>query len=191
MIGRLLVVVCLLAPMSVWAQAPQNLTATEGDGEVSLTWDAPTVEAEDSLLCHRVYRDTTSINDNPEDETDHRIASIDAMETPSYTDTEVTNGVTYYYRVTAEIAEDEDGSVSCGDAAAEESDFSNQDSATPGPPTPPSELEAEGEAEQVELSWTANSEDDLAGYDVYRSTASFADSADATRVNGSLVTGTT
>lgn len=191
MIGRLLVILCLLAPVSAWAQAPQNLTATEGDEAVSLTWEAPTVEAEDSLLCYRVYRDTTSITDNPEDETDHRIANPGPAESPSYTDTEVTNGVTYYYRVTAEIAEDEDGSVSCGDAAAEESGFSNQASATPGAPAPPSELGAEGDDGSVELSWTANSEDDLAGYDVYRSTVSFDDSADATRVNGSLVTGTT
>lgn len=138
MIGRLLVVLCLLAPVSAWAQAPQNLTATGDDGEVSLTWEAPTVEEEDSLLCHRVYRDTNSIPDeNPEDHTGKRIAEVEASDESSstYADTDVTNGTRYFYRVTAETGETGEGAVSCGGSESEESSFSNEAMATPGPVT--------------------------------------------------------
>jgi fibronectin type 3 domain-containing protein len=39
----------------------------------------------------------------------------------------------------------------------------------------------------VDLNWDANSEDDLAGYNVYRSTSSFQETANATQVNDELV----
>ncbi len=136
MTGRLLIVLSLLAPVGAWAQVPQNLTATGADEEVSLTWEGPTVEEEDSLLCHRVYRDTNSIpDDTPENHTEKRIAELEASDGGpfAYTDTDVTNGTPYFYRVTAEIAETGDGPVPCGDSEANESDFSNQASATPSP----------------------------------------------------------
>ena len=135
MIGRLLIVVCLLAPVSAWAQAPQNLTATGNDEEVSLTWQEPLVEEEDSLLCYRVYRNTTSIPDtmDPDDESEHRIARLDPPVDPAHTDTVVTNGTQYFYRVTAETAETDEETVSCGGPEAQESSFSNEAAATPAP----------------------------------------------------------
>jgi hypothetical protein len=137
MIGRLLVVLSLLAPLGAWAQMPpQNLTATDGDEEVSLTWEEPTLE-EDSLLCYRVYRATTSIDGNPDDHIEDRIAELDASGggSPAYTDTDVINGTQYFYRVTAETGEAEEGTLSCGGPEAEESAFSNEAMATPGPVT--------------------------------------------------------
>ena len=44
---------------------------------------------------------------------------------------------------------------------------------------------------QIDLLWTENAEGDLAGYNVYRSTAAFAERAAATQVNTSLLTDTT
>jgi hypothetical protein len=134
MIGRLIVVFSLLMPVCARAQVPQNLTATGGDEEVSLTWEQPTVEEEDALLCYRVYRDTTSIpDDNPEDQSEKRIAELDASgDGPfGYTDTNVANGTRYFYRVTAEVGEAEEGAVSCGGDEADESSFSNEATATP------------------------------------------------------------
>lgn len=55
------------------------------------------------------------------------------------------------------------------------------------PPAAPTGLTAKASDSQVSLSWNANSETDLAGYNVYRSTTS---GSGYTKVNGSLVTGT-
>jgi len=136
MIGRLLIACCLLVPMGVLAQVPQNLTATGGDADVALTWEGPTVENDERLLCHRVYRDTSSIPDDPEGQAEKRIAELDATgQGPfEYTDSDVTNDTRYFYRVTAEIGETGDGAISCGGSEAEESEFSNEATATPRAP---------------------------------------------------------
>ena len=136
MIGRLLIACCLLVPVGALAQVPQNLTATGGDAEVALTWEGPTVENDERLLCHRVYRDTSSIPDDPEGQAEKRIAELDASgQGPfEYTDSDVFNDTRYFYRVTAEIGETGDGAVSCGGAGAEESEFSNEATAIPRAP---------------------------------------------------------
>ncbi|PQJ26858.1 hypothetical protein BSZ35_18175 [Salinibacter sp. 10B] len=58
------------------------------------------------------------------------------------------------------------------------------------PPTAPTGLTASAGDQEVSLSWDANSENDLAGYNLYRSTSSFTDPTSATQVNGSLLTST-
>jgi hypothetical protein len=120
------------------AQEPRTLRATAGDGVVDLQWTPPSLDSDEVVPCYRVYRDTSSIpDDDPQDFTDRRIAAVDAPATPpSFSDTTVTNGVTYFYRVTAEILEQNDGDVgtTCGDEDADESDFSNEVSATPAAP---------------------------------------------------------
>lgn len=136
--SRLLLFLALfvLAPTGVAAQ-PSGLEATAGDGQVSLTWEAPNVEEGDTLACYRVYRDTTSIPDDPEGQTELRIAEVEPPEegSPSFTDSGLSNGTTYFYRVTAETGETGEGTVSCGGSNAEESSFSEEASATPFPPT--------------------------------------------------------
>ncbi|MEF8796517.1 MAG: T9SS type A sorting domain-containing protein [Salinivenus sp.] len=130
----LLVAVGLLIPSVGAAQVPQNLSASAGDQEVTVNWERPQLGEGDFVVCYRLYRDTTSLSGtDPGTVSDRQIATVDTTDTgaPSYTDTGVTNGTTYFYRVTAETAEEEDRPVSCGGADTRESDFSNQEQATP------------------------------------------------------------
>jgi pimeloyl-ACP methyl ester carboxylesterase len=96
--------------------APTDLTALSGDGQIELTW-SPGNEA--SPAGYNVYRSTTSFSD---------ISNATKINTsllgdPSYTDSDVTGGTEYFYRVTAV---DSDGN---------ESSPSNEASAvlSPGP----------------------------------------------------------
>jgi len=93
--------------------APTGLSATAGDGMVSLDWNDNT---EPDLDGYNVYRSTTSgsgysqINSLP-------------LSSSDYTDNSVTNGITYYYVVTAV------------DTDLNESVYSNEVSATPDIPS--------------------------------------------------------
>jgi len=84
---------------------PWNLTATPGNQQVSLRWNANT---ESNLHKYNIYRDTSS----------PAITLIDSVvDTPPdtvYIDTGLTNGQTYYYRITAV------------DDAGNESEFSDE-----------------------------------------------------------------
>ncbi len=92
---------------------PANLSATRGDGVVTLDWDDNT---EADLAGYHVYRSTTSgggyVKIGPA-----------ILETPGYADNSVSNGTAYYYVITAV------------DKASNESDFSEECSATPNPTT--------------------------------------------------------
>ena len=70
--------------------APANLSATPGDTEVSLTWDAVT-----GADGYRVYRADTANGALA------RIAEDTTITDPTYTDTGLTNGTTYWYTVRA------------------------------------------------------------------------------------------
>jgi len=85
--------------------APINLTATEGVGEVELTWTAATGAAS-----YNVYRSYIS---------GAGYELLGNVATLAYTDTDATNGTLYYYVVTAL------------DAGGNESDVSNEVSALP------------------------------------------------------------
>ena len=89
--------------------APTNLSATAGDGSVSLDWDD---NGEGDLDGYNVYRSTTQGSGYSQ-------INGSLVSTSDYTDNTVTNGTTYYYVVTAV------------DTAAQESGNSNEASATP------------------------------------------------------------
>src|SRR5438270_4432707 len=75
---------------------PTNFTATAGDGVVLLSWDAYANATE-----YHIHRGLTSgdyvIPPTPLNPTQH----------PPYSDTDVVNGTTYYYVVTATVADSE------------------------------------------------------------------------------------
>lgn len=72
--------------------APPTLTATAGSGSVSLSWGAPTSDGESPVTNYRIYRDTSSGGET---------WLVTLGNVASYNDTGLTNGTTYYYRVSA------------------------------------------------------------------------------------------
>jgi fibronectin type 3 domain-containing protein len=146
--------------------APTDLSAVPGNGVVSLNWND---NGEGDLAGYNVYRST--ISGGPYTKLNGSLLS-----SSNYSDNSVTNGTTYYYVVTAV------------DMSSNESDNSNQVSATPYadtmPPAAPTGLAATAGEGTVSLNWNDNTEGDLAGYNVYRSTIS---GGPYTKLNGSLL----
>jgi fibronectin type 3 domain-containing protein len=103
--------------VSVTPQAPPatptNVTATAGNAQVALNWSASS-----GATSYDIYRSTTS---GGEGSTPYKTG----VTTPSFTDSGLTNGTTYYYEVSA---------VNAGGESA----VSSEVSATPqAPPSPP------------------------------------------------------
>jgi len=91
----------VIVPVSMYLDAtqlypPQNLEAVAGDGIVELTWEEPNIPPDVRLELegYNVYRDGDMIN----------AALVTELE---YTDTDVENGITYSYYVTAVYDEGE------------------------------------------------------------------------------------
>ncbi|MEF8874653.1 MAG: PQQ-binding-like beta-propeller repeat protein [Candidatus Thermoplasmatota archaeon] len=73
--------------------APQNLQSTGGDEQIELTWDPPSDDGGSNVTEYKIYRGTTSgiltLHDSV------------GRNTTTYIDTGLTNGVTFYYQVSA------------------------------------------------------------------------------------------
>jgi cellulose 1,4-beta-cellobiosidase len=119
---------------------PTNLTATAGNLQVKLQWDAVP-----GVAGYKVKRSTTA--GGP-------YTTLTTVTTNSYTDTSVTNGKTYYYVVSAIDA-------------TTQSAHSNEASATPALQAPTGVTATAGNA-QVALSWTASA--GAISYKIRRST---------------------
>jgi PKD repeat protein len=78
--------------------APTGLTAGAGNGQVTLNWTAPTNTGGQALTAYTVYRGTTS---GSETKLSTGGCSSLSGSTLTCTDTGLTNGTTYYYKVTA------------------------------------------------------------------------------------------
>jgi len=89
--------------------APQNLAATAGNGQVSLSWGTPSLAGSSPITHYNVYRGTAS-------GAEALVVTLGVQ--TSYTDTGRTNGTRLYYKITATS---DDG----------ESPFSNEVSAVP------------------------------------------------------------
>src|SRR6266550_4884401 len=139
--------------------APQNLAATGGNAQVTLTWQAPASNGGSPITNYRIYRGLS-----PGTET--LLTTVGAV--TSYTDTAVTNGVTYYYQVSA---------VNNAGEGPKSNEASATPSAVPPPPTPPSapqNLAATGGNAQVTLTWQAPASDGgspITNYKIYRGVA--------------------
>lgn len=128
--------------------APANLTAAAGNQQVSLSWTAPAGEVDS----YNLYRSSTRGGEGAE-------PYQTGLSGTNYTDSNVSNGTTYYYEITA---------VNGGG----ESGLSNEASATPelAPPPAPTGLTAAGGYQQAALSWSAPW--DATSYNIYRGTTS-------------------
>ena len=150
--------------------APTGLLAIAGNGLVDLSWLA---NSESDLAGYNVYRATVA--GGP-----YSKVNSSQVNSNGYVDASVTNGTTYFYVVTAV------------DTSSNESPDSQQVSSTPDgsipdttPPDPPMGLAAAAGDTQVQLTWNANGESDLAGYNVYRATGA---GGPYSQANGALVT---
>lgn len=144
---------------------PAGLSATPGNSTVSLNWND---NAEGDLAGYNVYRSITSGSA-------YSKLNGSLVGSSGYIDSDASGGLTYYYVVTAV------------DTSLNESDDSNEVSATPADTIPPSEptgLSASGGNGTVTLNWNDNTESDLDGYNVYRSTSL---GSGYVKVNSSLV----
>ncbi|MFN7920008.1 MAG: DUF4082 domain-containing protein [Bryobacteraceae bacterium] len=131
-------------PQVAAPSAPQGLTATRGNGVVSLAWTNAAGAA-----TYNVKRSTA--NGGP-------YGLVTNTAGTSFNDTGLTNGVTYYYVVTAQNGGGESGN-------------SNQASATPqvSAPAAPQGLIASGGNGVVSLSWSSSA--GASSYNVKRSTS--------------------
>ena len=133
--------------------APANLSATAGVMQVTLQWDQNT---EADFLRYRIYGGTTANPTVKMDSTTNRITDTSKVITG------LTNGVTYYFRITAV------------DSSGLESGYSNEVGATPlGPDIPPGvpvNLAATAGDMQVTLRWNQNTEPDFLRYRIYGGT---------------------
>jgi fibronectin type 3 domain-containing protein len=124
---------------------PTGLTATAGNAQVALTWNASSGAAS-----YYLKRSTTSGSG---------YAQIATPTAANYTDTGLTNGTNYYYVVSAYNS-------------AGQSSHSPEVSATPvapaGPPAAPANLQATAGNAQVTLTWSASA--GATSYNVKRST---------------------
>jgi fibronectin type 3 domain-containing protein/streptogramin lyase len=122
--------------------APTNLTASAGNGQATLTWNASL-----GATSYNIYYGTTSGGPYP-----NKLSTTNT----SYTVTGLSNGITYYFVVT---------SINAGG----ESGYSNSANVTPEPPPPaPSNLVATAGHAQVSLSWNAST--GATGYNIYYGT---------------------
>ncbi|WP_127583204.1 hemoblobin-interacting domain-containing protein [Paenibacillus koleovorans] len=150
------------APIAPTApQAPTGLAAFPGDGIVSLVWTAVS-----GTVTYNVYQGTSAgaYGSSP-------AATVSGA--TYYTATGLTNGVTYYFAVTASDA---------GGTSAFSSDVSATPQApAPGAPTLYSPIVGNGTAT---LNWSAVS--GASGYKIYRSTSSGSYGAAVATVSGSV-----
>ena len=159
--------------------APTGLTATGGNAQVALAWNAPTANGGDPVSSYNIYQSTSSGGET-------LLASTSTTAT-TFTSTGLTNGTTYYFVVTAV-------------SLAGEGPVSNEASATPATsPGAPTGLTATGGNTQVALSWAApagTGGSSVTSYNVYKGTSPGGESllANATSTSytaTSLTNGTT
>ena len=156
--------------------APTGLMAVGGDGQVSLTWNAPAADGGPAVTGYDLYEGTSSGGE----------ASVPVNPAPvpgtSYTVGSLTNGTTYYFTVT---------SVSADAQSVPSSESSATPAAVVTGPGAPTGLMAVGGDGQVSLTWNAPAADGgpaVTGYDLYEGTSSGGEAS--VPVNPAPVSGT-
>lgn len=147
--------------------APTLNSATAGNATVALVWSAPSNNGGSAVTGYGVYRSTSSGSES-------LLTTLGNV--TSWTDTGLTNGTTYYYKVTALNS-------------AGESSTSNERSATPTAATVPGApvlTSVSSGRHGVSLAWkapTSSGGSAITGYRIYRSTASGGETLVATLGN--------
>ena len=140
-------------PPSPTAPGAPSLTASGASGVVHLSWSAPS-NGGAAISNYKIYRGATSGNET-------LLTTLGNV--TSFDDTTVSNGTTYYYKVSAVNS-------------VNEGPLSNETSATPPSPTAPGapSLTASGASGVVHLSWSAPSNGGAAisNYKIYRGATS-------------------
>lgn len=129
--------------------APTGLTATAGDGQVSLSWTAPSDNGS-PITGYSIYRGTSSNGQGA--------SPVGTTTATNTIDTGLTAGTTYYYKVSATNAGGE--GPSSGEANA----------TVTGVPAAPTGLTATAGTGEVGVSWTAPASNGhpITSYNVYR-----------------------
>jgi fibronectin type 3 domain-containing protein len=135
-------------------EAPTGLSATSSNNAVFLDWAD---NSEPDLASYSVFRSTTS--------GDYIVELASDLTSSEYVDGTAVNGTTYYYVV---IATDTDAYLSARSIEVSATPSGAlPDTTAPVAPTGLTAVAIEGGA--IRLDWGDNSEADLAGYSVYRS----------------------
>jgi fibronectin type 3 domain-containing protein len=151
-------------PASVPA-VPTGVTATAGVVKVTLGWSASSGAAS-----YNVYRGTSSGGES---------SYATGITTTSYTDTGVTAGTAYYYKIAA---------VNSAGTSAESSEVSATPTSGVTVPPTPTGVTATAGVVQVALGWSASS--GATSYNVYRGTSSGGESSYATGITTTSYTDT-
>ncbi len=126
--------------------APAGLVATAGNASVTLTWNASA-----GATSYSIYRGTAPGAEGA--------TPIGTATSASFADAGLTNGTTYYYKVTASNA---------NGTSANSSEVNAAPTANPSPPGVPFGVVITPQAGHILLQWGA--EKGVTGYRVYRST---------------------
>ncbi|MHA2098166.1 MAG: fibronectin type III domain-containing protein [Candidatus Kariarchaeaceae archaeon] len=131
--------------------APTGLSLTPGDGQVSLSWTAPSNDGGATITDYNIYRTTTQGSYGA------AIGNVGSAAT-TYVDNTATNGQLYHYVVKA---------VNSVGEGAQSNEPSATPSTTPGTPTG---LSATKGNTHINITWTAPSTggSPITGYNVYR-----------------------
>jgi len=134
--------------------APRNLESTAGDGHVNLVWDPPLDNGGSNIKEYKIYRGPSSGEESYFDSVDESITS--------YNDNDLTNGQTYYYKISA-VNDDGEG------------EKSSEVSATPlAVPTTPQNFQATETEDHVKLRWDPPRDEggsNITKYIIYRGTS--------------------
>jgi parallel beta-helix repeat protein len=131
--------------------APQNLQANSGDGYVNLTWNAPASDGGSPILWYYIYRNGT-------------VGVYDTVPASQlwYNDTNVINGLTYTYNISA---------VNSVGEGPQTGDVIGTPTSSVTIPSAPQNPQTNSGDSFVNFTWTAPSSDGgsaITGYNIYR-----------------------